>query len=135
MLILSNVECDARSSHYFSFSFNFVSKRSIHCFFFFHRSTEYVCTAIWDEDVVNDEDDEEDFCKSLRKSLNVEDIWHLVWWNDLFLETCRSFRKLAFESRCKRMIKTIKICKDIAFFCMIEARSLLQIFEHACDFH
>ena len=71
----------------------------------------------------------------LRKSLNVEDIWHLVWWNDLFLETCRSFRELASESRCKRMIKTIKICRNIAFFCMIEARSLLQIVEHAYDFH
>ena len=71
----------------------------------------------------------------LRKSLNVEDIWHLVWWNDFFLEACKSFRELAFESRCKRMIKTIEMCKDIAFFCMIEARSLLQISEHACDFH
>ena len=36
MLILSNVEFDARSSHYFSFFFSFVSKRSIE-FFFSHR--------------------------------------------------------------------------------------------------
>ena len=100
-------------------------------------------TEVWridDENDENDEKDEENFCKStrlwyLRRSLNVEDIWHLIWWNDRFLKVWRFFRKLAFESRCERIIKTIETCKDIASLCMMKERFFLQIFEHACDVH
>ena len=47
MLILSNVECDARSSHYFSFFFNFVSKRSTEFFFFYRWTRHAISMTCW----------------------------------------------------------------------------------------
>ena len=71
----------------------------------------------------------------LRKSLNVKDIWRLIWWNDRFFKTWNFFKKFAFESRCEKIIKTIETNKNIASFCMMNKCFFLQIFEHACDIH
>ena len=45
----------------------------------------------------------------------------------------KSSRKFAFESKCERIIKTVRICKNIASFRMMKRRFLLQISEHACE--
>ena len=123
MLVLSNVECDARSSHYLSISFNFVSKRLIDFFFSIDK--------LWSLD--------DSFMSVYSDVVEIEDLITNAQAAEIESEEMRKrrreFRQTHFESRCERIIKTVEICRDIAFFCMTETCVLLQISEHACDFH
>ena len=46
-MLISNVEIDARSSHYFSFFFSFVSKRSIEFFSFYRWMFHEISLTCW----------------------------------------------------------------------------------------
>ena len=47
MLVLSNVKCDARSSHCFSFFFSFVSKRSTESLFSYRWTRHAISMTCW----------------------------------------------------------------------------------------
>ena len=68
MLILSDVECNARSSHYFSFFFSFVSKR-LTDFFSFCRWTLYAILIT----LLNDVEASDRLSKIVAKVVNVDE--------------------------------------------------------------
>ena len=75
MLILSNVEYDARSLHYFSFFFSFVLKRSIEIFLLLAMNVS--CDL---DDSLNDVETNDCWNKENQKEMRKQ--WVLMWKRD-----------------------------------------------------